>query len=334
MLSLVCQLHRYCSVVLLLFVSGCVFITGNLSPFVSKPQPLEEHVVSGEGKAKVLLLDVSRVITSHDEEGPFGITRRESTMARVRQELEQAAKDDNLRAIVLRLNSPGGTVTASDTIFHQLMAFKAERHVPIVAQMLDVAASGAYYVALAADEIVASPTTVTGSIGVVMYGVNLAGLMDKLGVTNQTLKAGERKDIGSPLREMTPEEQQILQSVLDSLQQRFVGVVRERRPGLSATTLQMIADGRILTADQALHAGLVDRIGYLDDTVQAAQRRAGLAEARVVLYRRPQDYAENIYSGVSLPAPASLQMNLLNLDLGALGHASPNFMYLWLPGAD
>src|SRR5207249_910617 len=153
----------------------------------------------------------------------------------------------------------------SDTIFHEIMAFKTERNVPVVAQLLDMATSGAFYVALSADEIVASPTTVTGSIGVVMYGVNLAGLMEKIGVTNQTLKAGTRKDMGSPLRKMMPEEAAILQSVLDQMQQRFLSLVQEHRPALRSDARQTIADGRILSADQALQDGLVDNIGYLED---------------------------------------------------------------------
>jgi protease-4 len=317
--------------VLLLLLSGCVFITGNLNPFVSAPQPLEERVVSGEGKAKVVIVDISRVISSQEEEAPFGITRRESVTARVRQELQQAGKDDRVRAVVLRINSPGGTVTASDTVYHEIMTFKAEHPVPVIAQFLDMGTSGAYYVALAADEIVASPTTVTGSIGVVMYGVNFAGLMAKVGIKNQTIKSGEKKDIGSPLRPMTPDDARLLQDILGDLQQHFLTVVRTRRPGLSADTVRTIADGRILTADQALQMGLIDRIGYLRDTLATAKQRAGLTEARVVMYRRPDEFAENIYS-TALQSP--VHVNLVNLDFGGLAHATPQFLYMWLPPSE
>ena len=328
--SLATVLRRCCLTGWLLFLPGCVFITGNLNPFAAKPQPLEEHVVSGEGSDKILLMDVSRTIGSEDEEAALGITRRESTTARVRDELELAAKDDRVRAVVLRINSPGGTVTASDIIFHQIMTFKAEKGIPVFAQMLDMATSGAYYVALAADQIVATPTTVTGSIGVIMYGVNVSGLMDKIGVKNQTIKAGALKDIGSPLRPITPQEAAILQAVLNQMQQRFLTLVRERRPGLSADALHTVSDGRILTADQALEAGLVDRIGYLEDTLAAVGTRAGLDEPRVVMYRRPQEFAETIYSRAALGAP---QVNLVNLGLGATP-ATPQFMYMWLPNIE
>jgi len=232
---------------------------------------------------------------------------------------------------VVRINSPGGTVTASDIVFHQLMTFKAETGRPVVAQMLDMGTSGAYYVALSADEIVATPTTVTGSIGVVMYGVNVSGLMEKVGVKNQTIKAGALKDIGSPLRPMTPEEATILQNVLKQMQERFLTLVHQRRPTLSADATRTISDGRILTADQALSVGLIDRIGYLEDALDVAQARAGLSEARVVMYRRPQEFAETIYSRAAMQAP---QVNLVNVDLGGLAMVSPQFMYMWLPNAE
>jgi protease IV len=316
---------------------GCVLISGNLNPFSSTPQPLEEHVVSGEGKPKILLLDISKVISSEDEEADFGIRRRESLTARVREQLDQVGDDDRVRAVVLRINSPGGTVTASDIIFHQIMEFKAAHSIPVIAQMLDMGTSGAYYVALAADEIVATPTTVTGSIGVVMYGVNLAGLMEKVGVTNQTLKAGARKDIGSPLRKMTPDEERILQDILNQMQDRFLTVVRERRPAMSEDSLRMVSDGRILSAPQALQAGLVDRIGYLSDTLEVAKTRAGVTQARVVMYRRPDEFAENIYSSTPLGPAARTgptQMNLINFDLGGLRLATPQFLYMWLPNLE
>ncbi len=327
------QMIRHCclAVAVMGLVPGCVLVTGNLNPFATKPEPLEEHVVSGEGDAKVLLIDIAKTIGSEEEEEPFGVKRHESTTSRVREELDRAAKDDHVRAVVLRINSPGGTVTASDIIFHQLMDFKAKRGVAVLAQLLDVGTSGAYYVALAADEIIASPTSVTGSVGVVMHNINVTALMEKIGVANQTLKAGTRKDIGSPLRKMTPDEQRILQTVLNQMQDRFLGLVRERRPGVSPDAIQTIADGRIFTAEQALQLGLVDSIGYLQGTINRAQLRAGVARARVIMYRRPEEFAENIYSAAPLRPP---QMNLVNFDFGALRMMTPQFLYMWLPNAE
>ena len=311
-----------------LTVPGCAFVVADLNPFASRPQALEEHVVEGEGRAKILVADVSHVISDEEREGTLGIGKQESVVARVTEELRQAGDDDRVQAVVLRINSPGGTVTASDTLYHVVRDFSAKKQVPIVAQLMDLGTSGAYYVALSTDEIVAQPTTVTGSIGVIMFGVDLAGLLDKVGVKNQTLKAGAHKDIGSPLRPMTPEERQILQSVLDDMRGRFVQLVRERRPQANAEMFAAVTDGRIITAGQALQAGLVDRIGYLDDAISVAKERAGLTEARVILYRRGNEFSENIYSK-SGAAPA--QVNLINFDLGALAGRGPAFMYLWQP---
>lgn len=309
-------------------LSGCVFISGNLNPFRSAPQPLQEHVVSGEGRAKILLLDISNVISNAEEKGPFGLGQRPGMTARVREQLDKAAKDDGVKALILRINSPGGTVTASDMIFHDIMELKAKRHIPVVAQLLDMGTSGAYYAALAADEIVASPTTVTGSVGVILVGINLSGLMDKIGVKNQTLKTGERKDAGSPLRPMTVEDSQLLQSVLADLQMRFVDTVHERRPRLSSEALRMIADGRIFTAGQAVALGLVDRVGYLDETIKSIEAHPDVGAAQVIIYRRSQEFAETIYANAPA-APA--QMNLVNFDFQALSLGAPQFLYMWLP---
>jgi protease-4 len=165
----------------------------------------------------------------------------------------------------------------------------------------------------------------------VMYNLNFSGLMGKIGVADQTIKAGRHKDIGSPLRKMTPEEQHILQTVLDQMQDRFLGLVRAQRSGLSADAIKTISDGRILTADQALQLGLVDRIGYLQDAIAAAERRAGVSSARVIMYRRPDEFAENIYSGAPVGPP---QTNFINFDFGGLRPMTPQFLYMWLPNAE
>jgi protease IV len=310
-----------------LLASGCVFVSGDLNPFSRRPRPLEEHVVSGEGDAKLLLIDIDGPITSEEKQGPLGIETRPSTIGRLEAELKLAGEDDAIKAILLRVNSPGGTVTASDIIYHRLMRFKAEHGVPVIAQFMDVAASGGYYASLAADEIVAHPTTITGSIGVIFTGVSVAGLLDKLGVRDQTIKTGAKKDIGSPLRAMTEDERRLLQNLLGEMQARFLGLVRERRPKVTDETAALIADGRVVSAGQALEMGLVDRIGYLDDTIELAKRRVGVEKARVILYRRPDEYAESVYSR-SEAGPT--QVNLINVDWDPL-QRHPQFLYLWNP---
>ena len=330
-MRLVDRIPWVCGVALLATsLSGCVLISASLNPFSNAPQPLQEQEVGGSGDAKIVLIDISNVITDQEDQGPFGVSIRPGMTARVREELEKAADDGRVKAVLLRINSPGGTVTASDVIFHELLQFKQRRQLPIIAHIMDMGTSGAYYIALAADQIVVSPTTVTGSVGVIMAGVNLSGLMDKLGVKNQTFKAGKHKDMASPLRPLTPDDQELMQAVLDDMHDRFLGLVRERRPMMTADALKTISDGRIVTASQALQAGLVDHIGYADDAIELTEQRAGVHEARLILYRRPNEYAENIYSRASVSAP---QVNLVNFDLGSLSR-SPQFLYMWLPGAE
>jgi protease-4 len=272
----------------------------------------------------VLLVDLAGVLA---EEPLFTFESRPQVplLARVREELEKAADDESVRAVVLRINSPGGTVTASDILHHEVGRFKARRKVPVVAAILDVGASGGYYVALAADRIVAHPTTVTGSIGVLMLTVNSGGLLEKIGVSTSYITSGRYKDMGNPFRGLTPDERAIFQEVIDRLHGRFVALVAKGR-GLDEARVRTLADGRIYTAEEALTLGLVDRIGYLEDAIALARQSAGLREAKVVTYHRPRQYRATIYSGGEPPAPSPGA-----LDLVRLVASGPRFLYLWWP---
>jgi protease-4 len=290
---------------------------------------LEERVVLGSAGPKLLLLDLDGVLSEEDEEGSLGFGGRESAVARVREQLERAREDAEVRGVLLRIHSPGGTVTASDVIYREILRFKEETKRPVVAQCMGLCASGGYYVAMAADRVLAHPTSVTGSIGVIFSGLSLAGLLEKLGVEDQTLTSGPFKDAGSPLRRMTPEEREQLQSVIDDLFASFVEVVRRGRPALAADAVTRLADGRIYSARQAQQAGLVDALGYLPEAVDELKQRAGVAEARVVVYRRPREWSENLYSASGAPEPRLLRENASRL-AAALG--GPAFLYLWWPG--
>ena len=304
-----------------------MFVSGDLNPFSRRTEPLSEHVVSGEGKDKVLLVEISGTITSEEARGAFGFSGEQSTVSRIEAELERADKDSRIKAILLRINSPGGTVTGSDIVYQRLSRFRAEHGTPIVAQLMDVAASGGYYIALSADEIVAHPTTITGSVGVLFTAFSAQDLLAKIGVQDETVKTGAKKDIASPLRKMTPEERQLLQALIGEMQARFVELVRERRPSLTPEAANLMMDGRVFSAAQALDGRLVDRIGYLDDAIAVAKQRAGLSQAKVVMYRRSNEYADGIYSRAPIAPP---QMNLLNIDASSL-FAGPRFLYLWRP---
>jgi protease-4 len=192
---------------------------------------------------------------------------------------------------------------------------------------MDVAASGGYYIALAADRIVAHPTTVTGSIGTIMVTANVEGLLGKIGVATNTFKSAEHKDMGSPFRLLTPEERAIFQSVIDELQRQFVAKVVERRR-LPESTARGLADGRIYTAPQALDKGLVDAIGYMPDALAAARSAIGVHEAKVIVYKRPREYQATYYAQTRTEAHA---LGATLERFATLAGAGPRFLYLWSP---
>ena len=323
--------------IVLLALPGCVTIDvfGD-----SADAPLEESVVRGERGPKILLIEIDGVIGGDAIEDTFFGTTGPSLVARVREELDRARKDDQVRAILLRIDSPGGSATASDQIYTELVRFREERSVPIVAQLLETAASGGYYVAMAADTVQAHPTTVTGSIGVIFTSLNFAGLMEKLGIEDQTLTAGVYKDAGSPFRRLTAVERVQLQSVVDDLHVRFREVVSQGRPELDVARVNELADGRIYSAPQALEMGLVDSIGSLEEAVVRLEERLGVSATRVVAYHRPREVRRNVYAqsrggpGLSAAGSRLAQGGLGGVGLGALGPllSRPGFHYLWWPG--
>src|SRR5712664_809464 len=313
--------------VALVALAGCSVLSVDLTPRV---RPLEEEVVEGKGEAKILLMDVSGFITDEAPSGGLGLgpsTVHVPMLVRIREELKKAAHDRNVRGLVLRINTPGGTVTASDVIYRELMLFREETKVPIVAALMDVAASGGYYIALAADRIVAHPTTVTGSIGTIMITANVEGLLQKIGVAANTIKSAEHKDMGSPFRTLTPEERAIFQSVIDELQRQFVAKVVERRH-LSESAARGLADGRIYTAPQALEKRLVDAIGYMPDALAAARSAIGGEDATVIVYKRPREYQATYYAQTRADA-RGLDATLERF--ATLAGAGPRFLYLWAP---
>jgi protease-4 len=198
-------------------------------------------------------------------------------------EIHQYLEDDGVKAIILRIDSPGGGVGPSQEIHREVLKVKEKKK--IVTSMGSVAASGGYYIACASDLIVANPGTITGSIGVLMEFTNIEELFKKIGIKGVVLKSGELKDIGSPFREMTPEERRIIQEVIDNVHQQFIKAVAEGRK-LDRSKVTQIADGRILTGEQAKQLGLVDRIGNLDDAIDAAAKLVGIEGKPDIVYPR------------------------------------------------
>lgn len=231
---------------------------------------------------KVAVIYLTGTITAAQESSPFaGISGTSQTML----DLERAEKDRSLKAVVLRIDSPGGSAAASHELYEQVLRLKRSGK-KVVASFGDTAASGGYYVAAAADKIVALPSTITGSIGVISTVPNLQELYGKIGYREYVFKSGAHKDMLSPSRPLTPEEQQIMQGIIEETYNQFVDVVAKGR-NLPVERVRRLADGRIYTGSQAKELGLVDELGGKREAIALAAELAGIkGEPQVVEYRR------------------------------------------------
>jgi protease IV len=318
---------------LLSLLAGCGPTSFLITP-VSGERRLEEHVVLREAPlatTKIALIDVEGVLKDSRDSSLLG-TPTENPVALFKEKLDRAARDSRVKAIVLRINSPGGTVTASDIMFDELRRFKKCTGKPVVTSMQDVAASGGYYIACASDKIYAMPTTITGSIGVIMLLPEVAGTMEKIGMRMRVFKSGEMKDAGSPFREMTPRDREMFDDLIARMYARFFGVVHDGRPVIAEEHLREIANGRVFLGTEAQKEGLVDEVGGVHEALAAAKGAAGLCDQDIIVveYARPPGYRPNVYARTDQPAP---QVNMVNIQLPDwLSSPSPQMMYLWAPG--
>ena len=311
----------------LIFITGAAFPSCiTLFPGSGRGQ-VREMVVRQGSAEKILLIKVEGAIFDAAKKNMFGVDVEPSITARVKDELLRAEKDRSVRAVLLKINSPGGAVTTCDIIRDELVKFRKRTGIPIVAEMGDIAASGGVYISTAADRIIAHPTTVTGSIGVIMQMYNAKELFDKIGVKSETIKSGAFKDMGSPMRELSPEERSLFQEVNTSLYERFVSMILEGRKGIDEKKLRAIADGRIFVAQKALEYGLVDRIGYDDDAIAMTEQAAGIQNATIVTYSGSGNYTSNIYSQAGFQNSGTI--NLINIQASFL-EASRGISFLYM----
>lgn len=311
-------------------LGGCSAPSLLITP-VSGKRDLQEKVILREGTFggdKIALIDVTGVILN--SEGPRLIGEGEQPVSRLLEQLDRARRDRAVKAVILRINSPGGSVVASELMHAEIADFRRTGR-PVIAMLMDVAASGGYYIACACDEIVAQPSTVTGSIGVIMQTVSLHGTMAKIGMTADAITSGPFKDAGSPLRELRPEEREHFQAIVDDMYDNFIGVVVAGRPKLEPARVRDLADGRVYSAPQALEAGLIDRIASMREALGMVKKRIGAEKVVLVRYARPTEFKPNYYAAA--PTDGVGDINLLKLDAASLSAAAtPRFMYLWAPG--
>ncbi|MFK7959020.1 MAG: signal peptide peptidase SppA [Phycisphaerales bacterium] len=343
---------------LLASLGGCSGYRVVLEP-VKSPDAWETRTVRTAPEARrgfnasggtVAMIDVNGMIV----DGPTGLLGGgENPVARLADGLERAAEDDEVRAVIVRVNSRGGTVTASDMVHAEVLRFREMSGKPVVMLLGEIAASGGYYLACAGDRIVAHPTTVTGSIGVITQTVYVADALERWGVELEALTSGPNKAMGSPLGRPNDQHLALLQGLVDEFYGRFRGIVRDRRPDISAADFDRLTDGRVVTGVEAHATGLVDAVGDATVAYAMARELAGAPGARLVRYVRPGQRTGGVYAGgratagsaggggsgaagdssAASAAAGSIELNLFKLD-AADGVLLPRtrFMYVWAGG--
>lgn len=311
------------------FLSGFVFSDAE-NAFtdmfaVSEELFAEEIIEEGDMLSKIAVLTIDGVIQDTGDASSFFESPLYNHKAFM-EKLEYVKEDKDVKAVILRVNSPGGGVVESAEIHDKIKEIQKETKKPIYISMGSMAASGGYYVSAPADKIFASPETLTGSLGVIMQGMNYAGLAEKYGVDFVTIKSGPYKDIMSPTREMTEEEREILQSMINNSYEGFVKVISEGR-GLSVNEVKKIADGRIYDGRQAKELNLIDGFGYLDDVIESVRKDEKLQDAMVVKYSENMGFGSLFNIGAQKMMGKDLELTGL-MKLVSQPN-SPRLMYLY-----
>jgi protease-4 len=289
-----------------LIALSLVFVTGQRGIFT------EQVIQPGSKKAKIAVISVQGIIDSQVADDFYN-------------QLKVARQDNKVKGLIIRVNSPGGTVSASDRIYNEIQKYRDLTNKPVVAMAQAVAASGGYYACVACEKIVAEPTLITGSIGVIMGHFVLQELLEeKLGIVPVIIKSGEKKDWPSPFSPVTDEQRQYLQAkIIEPAYERFVMIVDQGRASLDIEQVKRLADGSIYGADESLDEGLIDSIGYLDDAIAMVEKMAGIDKAHVIEYRKPFSMSDMF---------GAQSGSLLRFDKAAIYELNiPQVMYLW-PG--
>jgi protease IV len=289
---------------LMLVGLAAVFVTGQKGIFT------EEVIQAGPRTAKIAVVTVQGIIDSEQAQDVY-------------KQIKSARQDKRVKGLILRVNSPGGTVSGSDQICNEIRKYRKEEDKPVVAFMQGVAASGGYYVSVGCDKIVAEPTVITGSVGVIAGHFVIQQLLEeKLGIQPVIFKSGEKKDWPSPFQPVTEEQRQYIQDkLIDPAYNRFVQVVAEGREALTLADVKRLADGSIYGAEEALSEKLIDKIGYIDEAIEQVKSLAGIEKAQVIEYRKSFSFVDFL---------SSRSGDILKIDKSTLYELStPQVLYLW-----
>jgi protease-4 len=277
--------------------------------------------------ARIALIDVDGLLLNQN----FGslVSIGDNPLSALRDKLDAASRDPRVAAVVLRINSPGGSVTTCDIMAEELRRFRAETHKPVVACLMDLATAGAYFVAVESDRIVAHPTALTGGLGVVFNHYNLQDAMAQLNLVADPIKSGAKIDMGTVTAPLDDDTRKILQQMADAYRDHLHRRVKERRPAMTVNDHKIVQDGRVLLASTAQALHLVDRLGYVHDAIAEAEALGGVTGAEVVLFHRTGYPAHSLYAITPTPAPLNeaIPFSYPGLDRSKL----PTFLYLWQP---
>ncbi len=327
---------RAAVILLCLALAGCGIPSFLITPVQNTRALAEETVEDGKGlnSGKIAIIQIEGMLIDAPKGGFLQGT--ENSLSLFTQQLNQAEKDQSVKAVVLRINSPGGTVTTSDTMYEMLVRFKEKTHKPVIASTQEICASGAYYLACAADKIVAHPTSLVGSIGVIFQTIEFKDLLDHWGIHAGAVVSGPLKEMGSPFKHATGNETTVMQTMVDQYFLRFTKVVRDHRPLKEQGPPQPmpgdysgVFSGRVFTGEDAVKLGLADQTGLLQDALALARQIAHAPNAAIVIYRRPHGYGGSIYAHQD---PLQPMTNTLQLSLPGSGqYLTTGFYYLWQP---
>jgi len=304
--GIVLALSVLANIVLFMMLIGVVaaFAAGQKETFG------EEIIREGPRTAKIAVINVQGLIDNEQAED-------------VHRQIKSAREDKRVKGLILRVNSPGGMISGSDLICHEILKYREKEEKPVVAFMQSVAASGGYYVSVPCNKIVAEPTAITGSVGVIAGIFVLQELLEeKLGIQPAIVKSGEKKDWLSPFRPFTEEQRKYIEDkLITPAYERFVQIVADGREALTLADVKRLADGSIYGAQEALDEKLIDKIGYLDEAIEEVKSLAGIEKARVIEYRKPFSFVDFL---------GSYSKSFLKIDKTTLYElTTPQVLYLW-----
>lgn len=303
-----------------LFFFAIANVSGDATSTQAYPETVVEYSESSDDK--IVIIGVQGVIQHEEGAADFFGAVQPSADTAIAQ-IRQAAADPSVKAVLLDVDSPGGTVSASDEIYNEVLKLKETGKI-VVSHYGSTAASGAYYVSAPSDYILAEPTSLVGSIGVIFSSINFTELLENVGVREQVYKSGPHKDIFSSTRLPSEDEDKIMLSLVEDAYVRFVGIVNEHR-SVSVSDQKIAFDGRIVSANDALTLGLIDEIGYRENSIDQAALLAGLTDYSVVEYEQPVTFG-SLFGGVRALVN---KKNALEMLADSTVNAQPELMYLW-----